>query len=299
MRCAHWRTSSESEAIAENASGVGRAVDERAMGGAAQAAAASTIATRPSPVRGTRTLRARGVRRADDSTGGSARGSTSRQANVWLCCGRFHKMQVGGRAVPKGTTRRGRPPAAITRPSAPTSVMPRLRCPASAWDTQGMLSFAPNPDAIALTPIDDWGVREWRKPAPGLPTRARDPEFSAPRPPPRRAHRRRCCASQSVIARRERRRNPRHGHSTDRSARRHRTPRSLLGRQSRLLPRLPRFHRRAETRPQLCEQRQAARESRKAARTHSDALRPGPRRTVGQRPARHSIRSCYPGASSA
>jgi len=30
-----------------------------------------------------------------------------------LCRGRFHKMQVGGRAVPKGTTRRGRPPAPL------------------------------------------------------------------------------------------------------------------------------------------------------------------------------------------
>ena len=37
--------------------------------------------------------------------------------NVKLCRGRFHKMQVGGRAVPKGTTRRGRPPATLTRPS--------------------------------------------------------------------------------------------------------------------------------------------------------------------------------------
>ena len=45
-------------------------------------------------------------------------------ANVWLCCGRFHKMQVGGRAVPKGTTERGRPPASLTRPTAPTSVRP-------------------------------------------------------------------------------------------------------------------------------------------------------------------------------
>jgi hypothetical protein len=34
-----------------------------------------------------------------------------------------NKMQVGGRAVAKGTTERGRPPASLTRPSAPTAVM--------------------------------------------------------------------------------------------------------------------------------------------------------------------------------
>ena len=42
--------------------------------------------------------------------------------NVSLCRGFFHKMQVGGRAVPKCTIKRGRPPASLTRPSAPTSV---------------------------------------------------------------------------------------------------------------------------------------------------------------------------------
>ena len=52
------------------------------------------------------------------------RPSAFSQANVKLCCGRFHKMQVGGRAVPKGTTERGRPPASLLRPSAPTFVMP-------------------------------------------------------------------------------------------------------------------------------------------------------------------------------
>ena len=50
-------------------------------------------------------------------------GYTMRLPNVKLCCGRFHKMQVGGRAVPKGTIERGRPPASLPRPSAPTSVM--------------------------------------------------------------------------------------------------------------------------------------------------------------------------------
>ena len=37
--------------------------------------------------------------------------------NVWLCRGRFHKTQVGGRAEPKGTIQRGRPPASLRRPS--------------------------------------------------------------------------------------------------------------------------------------------------------------------------------------
>ena len=41
------------------------------------------------------------------------RGPTPRPHNVKLCRGRFQKMQVGGRAVPKGTTRRGRPPATV------------------------------------------------------------------------------------------------------------------------------------------------------------------------------------------
>ena len=45
-----------------------------------------------------------------------------RAYNVKLCRGRFHKMQVGGRTVPKGTTRCGRPPASLDRPSAPTAV---------------------------------------------------------------------------------------------------------------------------------------------------------------------------------
>jgi len=36
---------------------------------------------------------------------------------VGLCCGRFHKMQVSGRAVPNGTKARGRSPASLSRPS--------------------------------------------------------------------------------------------------------------------------------------------------------------------------------------
>ena len=53
--------------------------------------------------------------------------------NVKLCRGRFHKMQVGGRAVPKGTTRRGRPPAPLDGRRSPTAVSRRARrCPLSS-----------------------------------------------------------------------------------------------------------------------------------------------------------------------
>ncbi len=45
-----------------------------------------------------------------------------RPPNVKLCRGRFHKMQVGGRAVPKGTTRCGRPPASLDGRRSPTAV---------------------------------------------------------------------------------------------------------------------------------------------------------------------------------
>ena len=43
--------------------------------------------------------------------------SRVRTHNVKLCRGPFHKMQVGGRAIPKGTKEHGRPPASLARPS--------------------------------------------------------------------------------------------------------------------------------------------------------------------------------------
>ena len=63
--------------------------------------------------------------------GPTLQGTTTGRAqhNVKLCCGRFHKMQVGGRAIPKGTKEHGRPPASLTRPSAPTAVRQRAPLP--------------------------------------------------------------------------------------------------------------------------------------------------------------------------
>jgi hypothetical protein len=81
--------------------------------------------------------------------------SMSHPANVKLCCGRFHKMQVGGRAIPKGTKEHGRPPASLTRPSAPTAVSlwrALLRSPLHEFRMVHCLATAPDHELLRRRP---------------------------------------------------------------------------------------------------------------------------------------------------